>query len=276
MRPRVGHIQFLNCLPLYYGLVRHNVLLDIELTKGTPTELNRHLLSGKLDIGPISSLEFARHSQELLLLPHLTVSSNGEVKSIVLVSKVPVEELQGKPVALTSTSATSQGLLQIILADKYGLEPNYFVSPPDLGRMLLEAEGALLIGDDALRVSYQRIGLYVYDLGREWKDLTGQMMVYAVWGVRREFAAHSPGLVKLVYQGFLQSLKYSRDHAAEIAADAARWEPFSEDFLRDYFLNLRFGFSPKYQEGLLEFFRRAKRHGFLEKVPKLEFVEVEK
>ncbi|GFP25369.1 chorismate dehydratase, partial [Candidatus Hakubella thermalkaliphila] len=58
MRPRIGHIQFLNCLPLYYGLVTQNVLLDIELVKGTPTELNQFLIRGELDIGPLSSIEY--------------------------------------------------------------------------------------------------------------------------------------------------------------------------------------------------------------------------
>ena len=62
LRPRVGHIQFLNCLPLYYGLVKSHALLDIELIKGTPTELNHLLISGALDISPISSIEYARNS----------------------------------------------------------------------------------------------------------------------------------------------------------------------------------------------------------------------
>ena len=61
MKPRVGHIQFLNCLPLYYGLVKSNALLDVELIKGTPTELNNLLISGSLDISPVSSIEYARH-----------------------------------------------------------------------------------------------------------------------------------------------------------------------------------------------------------------------
>src|SRR4030042_1389426 len=92
LRPRVGHIQFLNCLPLYYGLVKSHALLDIELIKGTPTELNNLLISGALDISPISSIEYARTKDSLLLFPDFTVSSDGEVKSIVLLSRVPVKE----------------------------------------------------------------------------------------------------------------------------------------------------------------------------------------
>ncbi|MCL5292361.1 MAG: menaquinone biosynthesis protein, partial [Actinobacteria bacterium] len=129
-RPRVGHIQFLNCLPLYYGLVNNGTILDIDLTKGTPTELNRWLVEGKLDISPISAIEYARNASELVLLPKLTVSSDGKVGSILLASKVPVEELGTASVALTNTSRTSQVLVKIILKVKYGVEPTYFECPP--------------------------------------------------------------------------------------------------------------------------------------------------
>src|SRR5436309_3584664 len=107
-RPRVGHIQFLNCLPLYYGLVHDGAVVDMELTRGAPTELNRLLLDGELDISPISSVEYLRHAGDLVLLPDLTVSSDGAVKSIVLASRVPAADLNGRSVALTTTSATSQ------------------------------------------------------------------------------------------------------------------------------------------------------------------------
>ena len=68
-RPRVGHIQYLNCLPLYHGLVRHDALLDIELHKGTPTELNRLLIGGQLDVSPISSIEEVSASYRLFGAP---------------------------------------------------------------------------------------------------------------------------------------------------------------------------------------------------------------
>ena len=114
MRPRVGHIQFLNTLPLYHMLVKSGAVLDIDLFKDTPTALCRKLLAGELDISPVPSIEYARHADEILLLPQLTVGSDGRVMSIIIVSKVPIEELGGKTVALTNTSATSQALAKII------------------------------------------------------------------------------------------------------------------------------------------------------------------
>ncbi|MAG35543.1 MAG: hypothetical protein CL878_04765 [Dehalococcoidia bacterium] len=274
-RPRVGHIQYLNCLPLYHGLVRHDVLLDIELHKGTPTELNHLLTTGQLDVSPISSIEYLRHADELVLLPDLTVSSDGEVKSIVLVSKVPASELDGRTVALANTSATSQVLTQILLVDRYSANPAYFACPPDLGRMLDEADAALLIGDPALRV-YLRppAGLHLYDLGKEWKKLTGHPMVYAVWAVRRSFAETAPPLVNTVYRAFQQSLAYSLANVEAIAADAARWEPFSAAVLAAYFRTLRFTFEPAYQDGLQEYAQHAQALGALDPVPPLEFAVV--
>ncbi len=274
MRPRVGHIQFLNCLPLYYALVSSNSILDMELIKGTPTELNTLLINGRLDIGPISSIEYARNYDKFYLLPTLTVSSDKEVKSILLVSKVSAGELDGKNVALTNTSATSQALLKIVLKEAYCVSPTYFTCPPDLPTMLREAEAALLIGDDALRALFDSQGLLTLDLGAEWMKLTRHKMVYAVWVARRAFAEEKPHLVREVYESLCKSMAYSLENVGQIAEKASRWEVFSAKFLRDYFLSLKFSFDRDYQEGLLCFLGKARKHGFLKRVPELEFVEV--
>lgn len=272
-RPRVGHIQFLNCLPLYHGLVREGAVLDMELIRGTPTELNRMLLAGELDISPISSVEYLRNPDALVLLPDLTVSADGSVKSIALVSRVPAEALGGRRVALTNTSATSQLLTRIVLAERYRVSPTYSVRPPDLGNMLSQADAALLIGDPALRVLWQPpAGLRCYDLGHEWKQLTGAAMVYAVWAVRREYAERRPEIVAEVLEAFRRSQRDSLARTDEIARAASRWEPFPADVLAAYFRTLRFEFGQRYQDGLIEFAQRAAAHGFLEAVPALEFV----
>src|SRR6266542_5648872 len=146
-RPRVGHIQFLNCLPIYWGLVRSGALLDVDLRKDTPDRLNSALVAGDLDIGPISLVEYLRHTDELLLLPDLAVGSDGPVLSVNLVSTVPLAQLDGRRVALGSTSRTGVLLARMLLADRYGVAPEYFTCPPSLTEMLLEADAAVLIGD---------------------------------------------------------------------------------------------------------------------------------
>lgn len=274
LKPKVGHIEFLNCLPLYYGLVKSYALLDIELIKGMPTELNNLLLSGKLDISPISSIEYARHHDSLVLFPDFTVSSDGEVKSILLLSRFPIEQLSGKKIALTGTSATSQVLLKLILKHGYGIEPEYFVCPPDLNRMLETADAALLIGDIALKYYVTAKDFYRYDLGIEWKKLTGKKMVYAVWAVNRKFSETNSELCENVFETFRKSMDYSLKHLPEIIEYAVKWEPFSPSFLMDYFKSLRFDFGDDYQEGLLYFYKLASEIEELQGVTQLEYISL--
>jgi chorismate dehydratase len=270
LRPKVGHIQFLNCLPLYHGLVKSSGLLDLELIKGTPTELNALLISGRLDISPISSIEYARHHDSLRLLPSFTVSSDGEVKSILLLSRFPIEELEGKKIALTSTSATSHVLLKLILKGR-GISARYVVCPPDLDHMVSVADAALLIGDSALEYHLQPRDFHLYDLGMEWKRMTGEKMVYAVWAVREDFAKTRPEAVKDVFRIIWKSMEYSMRHLNEIAEYGSKWEFFSPSFLRDYFESLRFDFDEDYQRGLLRFYTLASGIGELGQIPQLQF-----
>ena len=105
-RPRVGHIQFLNCLPLYWGLARTGTLLDLELTKDSPEKLGERLVAGDLDIGPIPLVEYLRHADDLVALPGIAVGCDGPVMSCVIVSQLPLERLDG---ASSSTAAVGTG-----------------------------------------------------------------------------------------------------------------------------------------------------------------------
>jgi chorismate dehydratase len=275
-RPRVGHIQFLNCLPIYWGLVRSGALLDVELTKDTPDRLNDMLVSGHLDIGPISLVEYLRHADDLLLLPDLAVGSDGPVLSVNLVSQVPLASLDGRRVALGSTSRTSVQLVRMWLSSVHGVAPAYFDCPPDLTTMLLEADAAVLIGDAALRATYDapRRGLDVHDLGAVWKDWTGLPMVFAVWAARRSYAIENPGLVKDVHAAFVHSRDEALAHVEDVAAAAARWEVFDGRTLATYFRTLDFSLGPRQIDGLLEFARRATLYGGVASHVTPEFAQV--
>jgi chorismate dehydratase len=76
-RPRVGHIDFLNCLPLFWGLARSGDLIDLDLRKDTPDRLNDALVRGQLDIGPISVVEYLRNADGLMVLPDIAVGRTG-------------------------------------------------------------------------------------------------------------------------------------------------------------------------------------------------------
>jgi chorismate dehydratase len=270
-RPRVGHIQFLNCLPIYWGLMRSGALADVELTKATPDRLNDQLVAGDLDIGPISLVEYLRNADELLLLPDLAVGSDGPVLSVNLVHTRPLADLDGRRVALGSTSRTGVLLAQMLLAQRYGVAPEYFRCPPDLTTMLLEADAGVVIGDVALRAMYEvprrADGTVVTDLGAAWRDWTGLPMVFAVWAVRRDYAAANPGLVKDVHAAFLRSKELCLAELDDVAASASRWEPFDAATLAHYFRTLDFSLGSRQVAGLREFARRAATTGTVPDLP---------
>ncbi|MFF8789973.1 menaquinone biosynthetic enzyme MqnA/MqnD family protein [Streptomyces sp. NPDC015125] len=259
-RPRVGHIQFLNCLPLYWGLARTGTLLDLDLTKDTPEKLSEQLVRGELDIAPVTLVEFLRAADDLVAFPDLAVGCDGPVMSCVIVSQKPLDQLDGARVALGSTSRTSVRLAQLLLAEKIGVRPDYYTCPPDLGLMMQDADAAVLIGDAALRANLHdgpRLGLEVHDLGQMWKDWTGLPFVFAVWATRREYLEREPAVVRKVHEAFLASRDLSLEEVAKVAEQAARWETFDEPVLERYFTTLDFRFGPEQLGGVTEFARRV-------------------
>jgi chorismate dehydratase len=260
-RPRVGHIQFLNCLPIYWGLARTGSLLDLELTKDSPERLSEALVAGELDISPISLVEFLRNADDLVALPQIAVGSDGPVMSCVIVSQVPLGELDGRRVALGSTSRTSVRLARLLLEERDGVRPQYFTCPPDLSLMMQEADAAVLIGDAALRASLHQapeLGLAVHDLGAMWKEWTGLPFVFAVWAARRDFLEREPETVHEVHRAFLASRDLSMEEVAKVSEQAARWEAFDAELLERYFSKaLDFSFAERQVAGVREFARRV-------------------
>jgi chorismate dehydratase len=277
-KPRVGHIQFLNCLPLYWGLVHSGALLDVELTKATPDLLNEALVTGGLDIGPISLVEYLRHADDLVVLPDIAVGSDGPVLSVNLVSAVPLAETRS--VALGATSRTSVLLARMLLEDRDGLRPTYATMPPDLPMMLREADAAVLIGDAALRATYEaeREGpshpLTVVDLGAEWRAWSGLPMVFALWAARRDFAERNPGAVKEVHRAFRASLDLALADVEAVARHAARWEVFDPGTLARYFTTLDFSLGERQVAGLTAFAARASARGVIPPFHGLTFADV--
>jgi len=268
-RPRLGHIQFINCLPLYYGMVKNDMLLDVDLVRANPADLAAMLIDKELDIAPIPAIEFARHASDFVLLPDIAISSDGEVQSILLISKVPATELTAEStVALAGNSRTSQVLARVLLEKRWGASPGYVEMPPDLPAMLRDAGAALLIGDEALRAYWEPpAGLHVYDLGREWTAWTGLPMVYAVWAVRADFAEQEPQATRQVQRSLSESLAYCRGHLDDISDYASRWESFPAEKFRSYFDALQFRYEPRYREGLKRYLSEAADLGQLDSVP---------
>src|SRR6516164_5256782 len=136
MTIRLGRISYVNMAPVFYRLDA-----EVEEVQGVPTDLNRRLVAGEIDLAPISSIEYARHADRLRILPRLCVSSEGAVDSIQLVSKTPLEHV--RTVAVTPESATSVVLTKVLLPE---------------ARLVAfdeEAEARLLIGDAALKSAFE-------------------------------------------------------------------------------------------------------------------------
>lgn len=217
-------------------------------------------MRGELDIAPVTLVEFLRNADDLVAFPDLAVGCDGPVMSCVIVSKLPLDQLDRARVALGSTSRTSVRLAQLLLAEQYKVAPDYYTCPPDLGVMMQEAEAAVLIGDAALRASLHdapRLGLQVHDLGRMWKEWTGLPFVFAVWAARKDYLAREPAVVRKVHEAFLASRDVSLEEVGKVAEQAARWEAFDAELLERYFTTLDFRFGPDQLSGVREFARRT-------------------
>ena len=273
---RLGHINFLNCLPLTYSLRHGDFARGIEVTAGVPSVLNHDLVNGRLDVSAISSVVYAQSSEKLKILPEVCISSNGEVQSLFLVSRKPAEDIGDGKVILTAKSATTHCLLKIILAKAYGAKPNYYIRHVDPYHPVAEdATAALLIGDDALYVNLHRQPeFFYYDIGAEWKNLTGKWMVYAVWAVNRNFAEKSQELVQLAYDRVTKGFRYGCERKADAIRSVLAKKPFRFEELDEYLKVIKWKLGAVQLDGLETFYRMAHDMNLIDHVPDLELASV--
>lgn len=270
---RLGQVDYMNCLPVYHALEEGLLPHEFELIKGPPTRLNRLFLNGLLEATPISSIEYARNLDCCYILPGLSISADGRVASILFFSKMPVTELEGKKVCLTESSATSVALLKVLFDHYYHVEVQFETTPPDLDLMMARADGALLIGDDAMQ-AHQRmkeLGLpyHVTDLGEAWKQFTGEKMVYAVWLVRKAYAETNPEEVNHLSRTLLESKKVGLGQVPAMIAKAQHKSGLPLPVIEDYFKTIRHEFDEDYRRALLTYYDYAYKSGLIEERVKL-------
>lgn len=269
---RIGEINYTNVWPIYFYFPKDAFAEEVEFIKQVPAELNRAMRRGEVDMGAISSFAFGQAENNYALLPDLSVSAYGKVKSILLFHKKPLELLKSSRIALPTTSATSVHLLKIILAKFYDADPEYFYAAPDLGKMLVDADAALLIGDHAIQARWSNPDLYVTDLGELWKECTGCWMTFAVWAIRKEIVRKHPLLVQRILNAFLASKNKGMQNLQEIVAAAHQQLGGTRSFWQHYLSNLNFDFGPKQQDGLSLYFRYAKELGYIKKPVELQLL----
>ena len=274
MNPKIGHINFLNVLPLHYGY--QNTVHDLQIVYGVPTFLNGELKTGRIDISNISSIEYARQSNELLILPKICVRADEDVTSIVLVSRKPIEQIRDDKVILTSKSATAQRLLKIILHESYDAAPNYETRTVTVENPVDEdSTAALLIGDDALYIYLHRPkNFYVYDLGKEWHKLTGRQMVYALWTVRKKFVAENPELFKSTYEKILCAFEFGIENKVEAIKSVLDKKPFTFNELDKYLGGvIKWDLTLEALEALKLYYKKAYALKLIDVEPDLKFAE---
>jgi chorismate dehydratase len=144
---KLGHIIYSNCFPPHSAIVTGQVVFQFKLVEGIPTQLNRMLYEGKVDVSPSSSIEYAMNPGRYIILPGLSITSKKRVMSILLESRVPIEELDKKVVALTTASATSVVLLRILLELHNEVDPGYILYEQGVDNPADRADAMLTIGD---------------------------------------------------------------------------------------------------------------------------------
>ncbi|CAM4318593.1 menaquinone biosynthetic enzyme MqnA/MqnD family protein [Saccharibacillus endophyticus] len=260
---RLGRILYTNVWPVYHYFDPSALSFPATTRTEVPAVLNRLLLEGELDMSPVSSFAYATASNDFLLLPDLSVSADGPVRSILCFSRKPFAEAVHGRIALTNTSATSVNLLKVIAEKAYGAKPEYVTCEPDLEEMLRHADVALLIGDHAIRADWANTDYIVTDLGAEWKNWTGKSMTFAVWTVSKKAAARYPKQIGELAAAFAASKQRSLEDVTPVAIEAKEKLGGELDYWQGYFANLNYDLTSERLEGLSLYFRYVREMGLL-------------
>lgn len=256
---RVGRIDYANCTPLFSMLDKRLAEGDLEIVHGVPAELNRQLREGGIDLCPCSSIEYALHADQYLILDGHCIGSDGPVKSVLLFSKVPIEKLSGKKILLTSESATSVGLLKILLVRYFQLDGVVMEKTDSSALEPLEdanADAMLLIGDSALRAAVSVSTGYCYDLGELWRDWTGLPFVFALWLVNKKNVAGDEAEVRcfLKHLDCVSSLMADEYERIALSSRESGWMDVKQ--LADYWRVISYRLDNRHLQGLNLFYEQ--------------------
>jgi chorismate dehydratase len=259
--PRVSVVQYLNTVPLVWGMLRGDQQSKYDLSFTTPALCADAVRSGQADIGIIPSIEYQR-IDHVQVLAGVSIASKAEVKSVLLLSKVPIEEI--KTVAMDNSSRTSAALLRILMRKFYSRFVTVTPAAPKPGEMLKRADAALVIGDPAL--TYDGQITEIYDLAAEWRKFTGLPFVFALWAGRE-----TAGLSHL-RQDFLASRDFGLQRIEDIAAEHAPRLNLEPQAVKVYLTeNIDYSLDEENRKGLRLFFKLAREAGIVPVEKELNF-----
>jgi len=269
----IGHIEYANCTPIFTALSAHFDCSGYRFVDGVPARLNALLRSGGLDLSPSSSIEYAQAHREYCLLPELSISAIGPVKSVLLFSTLPIEELDGSAIGLSAESDTSVNLLKVLLARQYGLTNSFERTSQPLHEALLHYPALLLIGDAALKGAAAPGACRVYDLGELWYEFTGLPFVFALWIARRDAAREKGAELAALARDLVQAKELAYASYPEIAASCPERGWLGTAELVDYWQTISYELTAAHLEGARCFFRHAFEMGLIPELPEMLFLD---
>ena len=250
---RIGMVNFINTAPLYDVWLRTVNRPEWTVVEESPSALNRMLYADQLDMGLVSSQEYAIHPENYLLLDDISISASGPVGSVFLFSRCAPEDLANKRLLLSGQSQTSVSLVKIILENFYKVKPIYATGPALEAQHEDDIAGVLAIGDEALILARNKIYPYKIDLGRIWHEMTSLPFVYAVWAMRVEFCRMNPGTVREIHRELLRCRQAGRDELKNISRRVSSRVSMEADACYTYLLGIEHDLAPKKKRGLVRF-----------------------
>jgi chorismate dehydratase len=290
-RLRISAISYLNTAPLMWDFEHGEAGHDFDISYTLPSACARALEAGTADIGIIPAAAYAQ-VPGLMALPGVAIASRRPVRSILLVSRVPLDQV--RTVALDTSSMTSVALTKILFEKWLGGGRTFTSMAPDVEKMLAQHDAGLVIGDPALQIDRTRY--LTLDLAEEWIRHTGKPFVFAFWALRqqaleanalrgdgacgdgrpRPSAARSAAVTQ---QDLATIFQQSRDHGLEPASldqIAREWAPrlgLGETDVRSYLTdNIYYHLDSASLDGLRLFYRYAAEIGALPAAPEISFL----
>ena len=261
-KPRVSVVQYLNTVPLIWGMLRGEQQCKYELSFTTPAGCADAVRDAEADIGIIPSIEYQR-IRGLRVVSGVSIASTCEVKSVLLLSNVPIESV--RTVAADNSSRTSVALARILLEKFYLRQVEMTAADPEPDEMLKCADSALVIGDPAL--AYRGPVPHIYDLAAEWRKFTGLPFVFAFWAGREDAALEGVG------RDFRESRDYGLAHIDELARECAPKYKMTPEEVKVYLTqNIDYNLNENHRQGLRLFYNLACEVGAISEVRILELV----
>jgi chorismate dehydratase len=257
----IGEIPYANLFPIFYMLKRGPGVSGYEFIKGAPSDLNKKIRLGMIDVSPSSSIEYLRHKDKYELIENHSISSMGPVGSILLFSNKSIEKLDRQIILTSSASETSVALIRIVLSKFYELDCSFQSSSEKLKDAIGSSAAYLLIGDEALVEATKWPGLYVYDIGELWYRHTGLPFTFALWIANKDCRTKKSEL----YIKFIDDLNRAKTSALNnmdtVAASCPLKDILSEEALISYWKKMSYDFNDEHRKGLELFDAYAKELG---------------